>query len=86
MRSSSEAASPRGAWRDALGLNPNTAYRWVTGRQSKAPVFARVVHAKPESPTSTIAVKIGAVRVVVADGFDPDLLRAVVDALAGGAS
>jgi transposase-like protein len=77
--------SGESAWRVAhrLGLNPNTAYRWVAGREVSGPVFAKVVRSKPEPQRSAIAIEVGSVRVVVDGAFDPDVLRAVVNALSG---
>jgi transposase-like protein len=48
------------------------------------PTFARLVRAG--DLTSTIAVRVGGAKVEVRRGFDADLLRAVVQALGGGAA
>ena len=42
--------------------------------------FVRLAVAPPPT-TTTVAVHVGAARVVVEKGFDPELLRAVVEAL-----
>jgi hypothetical protein len=69
-----------------MGLNPTTVYRWLARREVVAPTFARVVRSQSEPQGSTIGIEVAGVRVVVDGTFDPDLLRAVVDALSGGES
>jgi transposase-like protein len=49
-----------------------------------SPTFARLVRAGDLA--STIAVRVGGAEVEVRRGFDADLLRAVVQALRGGAA
>ncbi len=67
-----------------LGLNASTAYRWAASRVGDGPTFARVVRSadvvEPDHPSS-LAIEVGAVRIVVEPRFDPKLLRAVVVAL-----
>jgi transposase len=90
-------ASPRVA-AARLGVSESTAYYWLkrSRRESvalvvakrprpiAAPAFARLVPATKEG--AAIAVRVGDATIAVARGFDPELLRAVVAALAGGAS
>jgi transposase-like protein len=80
-----------------LGIKPSTAYYWVRraapariGRRgaetglTEAPTFVRVV---PSGDVEAgIAVRVGGAELQVRRGFDEDLLRAVVDALRGGAA
>lgn len=82
-----------------LGVTPSTAYYWVrraatiAPRRARAsrppllegpPTFVRVV------PSGTvdagIAVRVGSAEIRVRRDFDGELLRAVVDALSGGAT
>ena len=66
-----------------LGVNPSTAYLWVQAA-SAAPAFARVVRATPGltfTGNSALVVTVGSAAIRVESGFDPGLLRAVVDAL-----
>jgi transposase-like protein len=81
-----------------LGVTPSTAYYWtraagatdaerrsltVTDQAASGPTFVRVV---PSGAVATaIVVRIGAAEIQVRRGFDPELLRAVVEALDGGA-
>ena len=84
-----------------LGVTPSTAYYWVRGpapvggrrrpRQARAattpspqqPAFVRVV---PSTAVDRgISVRVGLAEIQVRRNFDPEHLRAVVDALGGGA-
>jgi transposase-like protein len=84
-----------------LGVTPSTAYYWVRGtaplggsrrfREAGAaktpshhpPAFARVV---PSTAVDTsISVRVGMAEIQVRRNFDPEHLRAVVEALGGGA-
>ena len=86
-------ASPRAA-AARLGVSESTAYYWLKrrGRQAVAlvvakprpiatPAFARLVPATKAS--AAITVWVGDAAIAVAHDFDPELLRAVVAALAG---
>jgi transposase-like protein len=90
-------ATPRAA-AAKLGVSESTAYYWLkrSGRRpvalvvakpaqrpmpAAAPVFARLVPATEASPA--ITVRIGDATVAVQRGFDAELLRVVVAALAG---
>ena len=74
-----------------LGVTASTAYQWLkrTGeaprrqrkRAAAPPTFVQVVRAG--ELTATIAVRVGSAEVQVRRGFDPVLLRAVVEALRG---
>jgi transposase-like protein len=84
-----------------LGVTASTAYHWMKqagagppGRRSTErhgqsrrtpgpPTFVRLVRAGDVA--ATIAVRIGGAEIEVRRGFDADLLRAVVQALGGGA-
>jgi len=73
-------ASGLGAIRFAResGVAPNSLKRWA----SAIPDEQRFVRLEIASRTAaTLAVQIGAVRVVIESGFDRALLRAVVEAL-----
>jgi transposase-like protein len=81
-----------------LGVTPSTAYYWMKRKRgaeagfsqtSKArrvagPTFVRLVSSS-EVPAA-IAVRVGGAEVQVRRDFDADLLRAVVEALRGGAA
>ena len=85
-----------------MGVTPSTAYYWVKregalvrtrpGRPSPAskarglaePTFVRLV-ASSEAPAA-ITVRVGDAEIQVRRDFDRDLLRAVVEALGGGAA
>lgn len=85
-----------------LGVTASTAYHWMKqagaeapGRRSTerhglwtrppvSPTFVRLVRAGDLA--ATIAVRIGGAEIEVRRGFDADLLRAVVQALGGGAA
>jgi transposase-like protein len=83
-----------------LGVAPSTAYYWVRGtatgrgrrsrqaREAKAtllgqPTFVRVVSSG--GVDAVMAVRVGAAEIQVRRNFDAELLRAVVEALGGGA-
>jgi transposase-like protein len=85
---------------DRLGVTRSTAYYWVRGaasgsraRARRAPVakaalpskatFVRVVPSA--AVTAGIALRVGAAEIQVQRGFDPEVLRAVVEALGGEA-
>jgi hypothetical protein len=60
------------------GVALNSLKRWAAATPEE-PRFLRLEVAKPV--TRPIAVEVGAARVVVEQGFEPALLRAVVEAL-----
>ena len=83
-----------------LGVTPSTAYNWVrrAGRGTeKRPRRSVAIKARlPGEPTfvgvvpraevgPTIAVQVGVAEIKVGRDFDGELLRAVVEALGGGA-
>jgi hypothetical protein len=94
-----DASSLRG-WSSRLGRAGKVARAAVGRRAKQAPqsavAFARVVTKAAPVPTSALpllaagrdalVVIIGPTRVEVAAGFDPELLRSVVAALATGAA
>jgi transposase-like protein len=83
-----------------LGVTRSTAYYWVRGtapsggrgraRQARAgkaslpsqPTFVRVVPSG--AVDAAIAVRVGSAEIRVRRDFDPEVLRAVVEALGGG--
>jgi len=79
-----------------LGVRPSTAYYWMRGAPSTTP--SRIRPAGPErvatptfvrvvpsgAPESALAVRVGGAEIRVRRGFDPELLRNVVEALRGG--
>lgn len=83
-----------------LGVSLSTAYSWTRGaapvvsgagpRRARAaevlspagPTFVQVVPSRAATPMS---VKVGAAEIQVRRGFDADLLRAIIEALGGGA-
>jgi transposase-like protein len=81
-----------------LGVTLSTAYNWmrdrssVRGRRSRrssgrslaTPTFVRVLSSRETD--ALIAVRVGAAEIQVRRDFDADLLRAVVEALRGGAA
>lgn len=75
-------ASGESAFRFARthGVALNSLKRWASA-QADEQRFLRLEVAPPATTTSTVAVHVGAARVVVEKGFDPALLRAVVEAL-----
>jgi transposase-like protein len=80
-----------------LGVTLSTAYKWMrdrasvrgrrpersSGRPPAAPRFVRVLSSREAE--AAIAVRVGAAEIQVRPDFDADLLRAVVEALRGGA-
>lgn len=71
-----------------LRVAPSTAYYWMKARArtggERAPAFARLV---PSSEVGmALAVRVGGAEIQVRDGFDAELLRAVVEALGNGAA
>jgi len=64
-----------------MGITPSSAYMWLKAAAPapSTPVFARVVPA----PSSSLRVEVGGVALVVARGFDAELLREVIVALRG---
>lgn len=65
-----------------LGLNTSVGYRWVQrAGGSNAPRFVRLVPAS-KAPPAAVAVQVGGATVRVEAGFDAELLRAVISALA----
>jgi transposase-like protein len=65
------------------GIAPSLGYHWAQkARSASRPKFARLVRATT-APT-LIAVQVGPATVRVETGFDAELLRAVVSALAAG--
>jgi transposase-like protein len=79
-----------------LRVAPSTAYYWIKrgrsggepGHESmrrgrKGPAFVRLV---PSSEVvAVLAVRVGGAEIEIRHGFDADLLRAVVEAIGGGA-
>ena len=64
-----------------IGVNTSIGYRWVQkSGGSGTPKFARLVPAAKAAPAVTIQVGAAALRVEA--GFDAELLRAVISALA----
>jgi transposase-like protein len=80
------------------GVTLSTAYKWMrdsaavrerrpqrsTKRSLAAPTFVRVLSSR--ATEAAIAVRIGVAEIQVRRDFDADLLRAVVEALGGGAA
>jgi transposase-like protein len=65
------------------GLSPSLLYRWMHKPSKRgAPGFARLVVSK-EVAESAVVVQVGCVAIRVERGFDSELLRDVVAALAG---
>lgn len=62
------------------GLSLNSLKRWATAL-GRGPQFVRLQVAAPATPVAAMAVEVRGARVVVEAGFDPSLLRAVVEAL-----
>lgn len=73
-------ASGESAYRFARGLSLNSLKRWATAL-GRGPQFVRLQVAAPATPVAAMAVEVRGARVVVEAGFDPALLRAVVEAL-----
>ena len=76
------------SWSSRLGqegkVQPLTRRRKHAGLSAAVATFARVVARPALPPTAAVVVAVGTSRIEVAEGFDPVLLRAVVDALVGG--
>ena len=81
-----------------LGVRPSTAYYWARGkarakdrgqaRGAKAPMQAgpRFVRVVPSGAVDgAVVVRVGAAEIQVGRDFDAEVLRAVVEALGGGA-
>jgi transposase-like protein len=75
----------------SLGVGESTAYNWAaksrksreaTTAPQKAPTFARLVPST--AVDASIVVRVGGVQVDVRQGFDGELLRAVVATLSEG--
>jgi transposase-like protein len=66
-----------------LGVTASTAYWWMK-RAHGEPTFVRLVRASEAE--AAIAVRVGRAEIEVRRGFDVELLRAVVEALGGGAA
>lgn len=64
-----------------LGVTPSIGYYWLKREEERgsAPAFARLVPSVAAEPA--IAVRVGSAEIQVRQGFDGDLLRAVVAAL-----
>lgn len=75
-----------------MGVKPSTAYQWAREaapsrpirRQPEAATFVRLIPSGDSG--GSLALRIGAVAIEVRRNFDGELLRAVVDALGGGAA
>ncbi len=65
----------------AQGIALNSLKRWAAALSDEQRFLRLEVAPSPPPPTTTIAVHVGAARVVVEAGFDRALLRAVVEAL-----
>ncbi len=70
-----------------LGVGVSTAYRWVRSAPASppAPVFIEVVPERAAPTSTSLRVRVGGAEVEVQRGFDPRLLREVVEALGGAA-
>jgi hypothetical protein len=64
-----------------MGVTVSTAYLWMKDEPaSGAPQFARLIPVARTAPTSLV-VRVGSAAIRVDQGFDAELLRAVVSAL-----
>ena len=64
-----------------MGVTVSTAYLWMKGAPiSRAPQFARLVP-EPRAASTSLVVRVGSAAIRVDQGFDAELLRAVVSAL-----
>lgn len=76
------------AFADRHGIAPMRLFRCRSRLRAaqavvSAPTPVRFLEiARPEPAPATLALQVGAVRIPVSFGFDPELLRAVVSALA----
>lgn len=70
-----------------LGVGVSTAYRWVRSAPATlpAPVFIEVLPERAAPAATSLRVRVGGAEVEVPRGFDPRLLREVVEALGGAA-
>ena len=67
-----------------MGVNPKTAYNWVSQKRKKAtPKPIRFVQVAPTSEVQPIELEVGSIKVVIRRGFEPALLREVVELLEG---
>jgi transposase-like protein len=70
-----------------VGINRATLRAWLRERAGESPsresLFARVKVEPARTPPRPIEVHVGEATIVVAEGFDPKHLRAVVEALRG---
>jgi transposase-like protein len=81
-----------------LGVTPSTAYYWMKRRRSAGATPSHAAKARqPTGPTfvrlvsssevqAAIAVRVGGAEIQIRRDFDGGLLRAVVEALRGGAA
>jgi transposase-like protein len=65
-----------------LGIAESTGYRWLRAAGSPRPEAPSFVELVPAGAAGEIVVRVGAAEIEVRAGFDPELLRAVVRALA----
>lgn len=64
-----------------MGVSVSTAYLWMKGAPVPGvPQFARLVP-EPRAALTSLAVRVGFASIRVDQGFDAELLRAVVSAL-----
>jgi hypothetical protein len=79
------------AYAGRRGYSAASLSRWATmasgqERRSAEQRFVRLEVTPAEQRTAGVVLEVGAARVLVEPGFDGELLRAVVGALAGGAA
>ena len=65
-----------------VGIPESTAYAWKKAGPIDEPTFARLVPTQPET-AAALKLQAGGATIVVEQGFDAELLRAVVGALGG---
>jgi transposase-like protein len=64
-----------------MGVTASTAYLWMKDAPTPSvPQFARLVP-EPRAALTSLVVRVGSVAIRVDQGFDAELLRAVVSAL-----
>ena len=64
-----------------MGVTVSTAYLWMKdGPVPSAPQFARLVP-EPRAASTSLVVRVGSAAIRVDQGFDAELLRAVISAL-----
>lgn len=64
-----------------MGVTASTAYLWMKDEPaSSGPQFARLVP-EPRAGSTSLVVRVGSAGIRVDQGFDAELLRAVVTAL-----